>query len=86
MNLCKKYLETNYFKNIIEYPKYRNERMKLRKGILRLRIKITILTGKSLSVQREAPHHSKFRLDRNLETPEYCRRKFFSVRERNWII
>lgn len=45
---------------VTEYPQHRNARMKLRKGILRLRIKIDILTGKSISVQRylwrEVPH------------------------------
>lgn len=42
----------------MEYPK---ARMELRKGIFRLRIKIDILAGKSISVQRdlwrEMPHH-----------------------------
>lgn len=46
---------------VMEYPKYRNARMKLRKRIFRLRIKIDILAGKSISVQidllREIPHH-----------------------------
>lgn len=64
--------------------------MKSRKGILRLRIKITILTGKSLSVQRvlrrEVPHHFKFRLDRTFEPPEYCRKKSLTDKEMNWII
>lgn len=53
-------------------------------------IKITILTGKSLSVQRglwrKVPHHFKFRLDRTLETPEYCRRKLLTDKQMNWII
>lgn len=90
VDLCKKYLKMNYFKNIIEYPKYRNERMKLREGISRMRIKITIITGKSPSVQRglwrEVPHHFEFRLDRTLETPEYCRKKSCTHKEMIWII
>lgn len=55
-----------------------------------MRIKIIILIGKSLSVQRglwrEVPHHFKFRRDRTLETPEYCRKKSFTDKEMSWII
>lgn len=90
VNLCKKYLKINYFRNIIEYPEYRNKRMKLREGISRMRIKITIITGKSLNVQRglwgEVPHHFEFRLDRTLETPEYCGKKSLTDKEMIWII
>lgn len=77
-------MKTKYFKNIIECPKYRNE------AIFRWRIKITVLTGKSLSVQRglqrEVPHHLKSRLDRTSETPKYYRKEALTDKEMSWII